>query len=122
MPNVVEYEGMVAFHPGYYVDKITRRANIDIKNLAKDINLTLCQTADLIRGDLDMTDFLATCLETEFDISADTWMKLQMEYDEQISKIELLKKNSGGRELYGPKRKAAIFQGQLWKNSPKRDG
>lgn len=87
MTSVVEHKNIIAFHPGYYVKEIMRESNLGIDNFAKKTNLTQKQVSDLIQGRIDVSNFLATCLETEFQVSAAVWLNLQKMYDETISKI-----------------------------------
>lgn len=94
MANVVEYKNIITFHPGYYVKEIMEELDLDIKGFAKRLNLTPIEVTNLIQGKISVSNILATCLETEFQVSAETWLNLQQKYDEMIAEIDSRRKGN----------------------------
>lgn len=98
MSNITEYNGIVAFHPGYYIEEYVKNQKISEAEFAKQIGLDEEALRKLICGEIDVTQDIAAKLSVQFGTSAKLWTNLQGAYDERIREIqqEKLKCQKGG--------------------------
>lgn len=84
--NIKEYNNLLAFHPGYYINEIIEDMKITKYEFAKKINITLKTLNDIINGKVNITNDIAEKLSIISNISIDTWLNLQNEYNKIINK------------------------------------
>lgn len=84
--NIKEYNNLLAFHPGYYINEIIEDMKITKYEFAKKINITLKTLNDIINGKVNITNDIAEKLSIISNISVDTWLNLQNEYNKIINK------------------------------------
>ena len=54
--NKIEYEELIAFHPGYYVKNYIEEQGITQEELAKRLQVTPKYVSDLVNGRINLTD------------------------------------------------------------------
>lgn len=75
------YTPKEAFHPGEYLyDELTARS-ITQREFAVQIGIAPSALNELIAGKRNISPMLAVKLETVLGISADTWIRLQAQYE-----------------------------------------
>lgn len=88
MSNYIEYNGKIAFHPGYYIKEIVEESGLTQEDFAKRLDTTPKNLSLLLRGkqslSVDMAMKLARMVGTSFNF----WMSLQNSYDELIAEFK----------------------------------
>ena len=87
MSNYNEYNGIYAFHPGYYIAELSDELEINHTELALRLGVTSNTISLLIDGKTDITSKIASKLSAMTGTSAELWLGLQIEYDKKIQKI-----------------------------------
>ena len=87
MSNYHEYDGIYAFHPGYYIAELSDELGINHAELALRLGLSLDNVSLLIDGKTDITSKIASKLSAMTGTSAELWLGLQAEYDKKIQKL-----------------------------------
>lgn len=59
MPNEFEYQNIIAFHPGSYLEDILMDLGIDSQKFAKQLDLPVLTVDQVISGDQDVTSLIA---------------------------------------------------------------
>ena len=81
MSNYIEYNGKIAFHPGYYIKEIVEESGLTQEDFAKRLDTTPKNLSLLLRGkqslSVDMAMKLASMVGTSFNF----WMSLQNSED-----------------------------------------
>lgn len=84
-------DGLLPFeptHPGIIIkDEIDARAPLTISDLANRINVPIPYLEEIIKGERDITNDVASTLEKIWGIPANYWMKLQNQYDKDKERI-----------------------------------
>ena len=88
MSNVVEYENIIAFHPGYYVSDYINDAGINKKTMAHKMGIDLEILEQLLDGQISVSDDLAHKLSLAMGTSAKGWLNLQKRFDDNLRVIE----------------------------------
>lgn len=97
--NRIEYESIVAYHPGYYVKDMIDELGMKQEELSKRLDTTPKHVSDLINGKSKLSDDLALKLATVFGTSLKLWLNLQNTYTEKVLEINRLKELENECEL-----------------------
>lgn len=81
--NVIEIE---AFHPGQFLQEEIEERGLVKKEVAKALDILPNHLSDLFAGKRNISAKMALRLEKLFEISAQYWLGMQMEYDLYIAK------------------------------------
>lgn len=86
--NKIEYEELIAFHPGYYVKDYIEDQGITQEELAKRLQTTPKYVSDLVNGRINLTDEMVLKLSIVFGTSTTMWLNLNQKYIEKKLEIE----------------------------------
>ena len=86
--NKIEYEELIAFHPGYYVKDYIEDQGITQEELAKRLRTTPKYVSDLVNGRINLTDEMVLKLSIVFGTSTTMWLNLNQKYIEKKLEIE----------------------------------
>lgn len=86
--NKVEYNELIAFHPGYYIKDIIEDMGVTQEEFAKRLGTTGKNLSDLLNGKRRLSDEIAMNLSTMFGTSVDVWLNMQKTYLEKVLEIE----------------------------------
>ncbi len=89
--NKVEYENIIAFHPGYYIADLIDELGMTQDEFSKRLGVTAKNLSDLINGKAGISAKIAKNLSLMFGTSVSVWLDLQNRYDEKLLEIEALK-------------------------------
>lgn len=95
--NKMEYDNLIAFHPGYYIKEIIDDMEITQDEFAKRLEVSGKTISNLISGKIPLSKDIALRLSIMMDISIDTWLELQKSYDKKI--LEIKKKKAIDEEV-----------------------
>ncbi|MBV1758708.1 MAG: HigA family addiction module antidote protein [Dethiosulfatibacter sp.] len=84
----IEYNDIVAYHPGYYVKEMTEELNISQDELSKRLDTTSKHLSDFVNGKAKLTEELALKLSRVFGTSIELWLNLNNRFIEKIIEIE----------------------------------
>jgi addiction module HigA family antidote len=85
----IEYNDMIAFHPGYYIKELMEDYDMTQEEFAEKLEVTPKILCDLIDGNTNISDELSKKLSNLVGVSSELWLNLQKEYDAALNKIEL---------------------------------
>lgn len=88
MSNMIEYDDLIAFHPGSYVEDLIEDLNINQAEFANRLGTTPKTISLIIRGKENISNDLANKLAKLSGVSVKTWLNLQAMYDEKVIEIE----------------------------------
>ena len=91
MSNYIEYNGKIAFHPGYYLKELVDDSGLTQEDFAKRLGTTPKNLSILIRGEQSLSIDVATKLSRMFGTTITYWLNLQQAYDEKLAEIQSLK-------------------------------
>lgn len=94
MSNVVNYENIIAFHPGYYVSDYIDDAGMNKEMMANKMGIDLEMLEQLLDGQISVSNDLAHKLSLAIGTSAEGWLNLQKRFDDNLRIIEDKKKLS----------------------------
>jgi len=86
--NKIEYNDMLAFHPGYYINEIIEDMEMSQEEFAKRLDVTPKTLSCLVRGKANISKDLAKKLSLMLNTSVEMWLNLQQEYEKKIIEIE----------------------------------
>ena len=86
--NKIEYEELIAFHPGYYVKDYIEDQGITQEELAKRLQTSPKYISDLVNGRINLTDEMVLKLSVVFGTSTSMWLNLNKRYIEKKLEIE----------------------------------
>ena len=86
--NKIEYQELIAFHPGYYIKDYLDDFGITQEELAKRLEDTPNYISDLVNGRINLTDEMVLKLATAFGTSTKLWLNLNQTYIEKKLEIE----------------------------------
>jgi len=89
--NRIEYNDIIAYHPGYYVKDMIEELEMNQEELSKRLDATPKHVSDLINGKSKLSDDLALKLATVFGTGTKLWLNLQMKYTEKVLEINKVK-------------------------------
>ncbi|MBM6985599.1 MAG: HigA family addiction module antidote protein [Acidaminococcaceae bacterium] len=81
--NKIEYNGLIAFHPGYYVKDTIEAMEITHSEFAKRLGTTGNTVSRLVNGEIPLSHDLALKLSNMLGTGIEVWLNLQTEFDEQ---------------------------------------
>ena len=99
MSNYIEYNGKVAFHPGYYIHELVEDSGLTQEEFAKRLDTTPKNLSILIRGEQSLSTDMALKLSRMFGTSINYWLNLQVNYDELIAEMKSLPINELDDEM-----------------------
>lgn len=82
---IFEYEGTLAFHPGYYVKEYMEDAQLTLEELAQSLDISPKCMNDLLGGTLYLTNDLVDKLSNYFGTSTTLWRNLNKTYWEIVN-------------------------------------
>jgi len=88
MSNKIEYQELIAFHPGYYIKDLLEDQGITQEELAKRLQTTPKYVSELVNGQINLTEEMIRKLSIVFDTSTVMWMNLNEKYIEKKLEIE----------------------------------
>ena len=97
--NKIEYEELIAFHPGYYVKNYIEEQGITQEELAKRLQVTPKYVSDLVNGRINLTDEMVLKLSIVFGTSTTMWLNLNQKFIEKKLEIEKRKQLDAECEL-----------------------
>lgn len=86
--NKIEYQELIAFHPGYYVKDYIDAQGITQEELAKRLQTTPKYVSDLVNGRINLTEEMVLRLSIVFGTSTKMWLNLNQKYIEKKLEIE----------------------------------
>lgn len=87
MSNFIEYNSLMAFHPGYYIAEIIDDMEISQEEFATRMGTTPKTLSLLLAGKANLSNDLAGKLSTMLGISIEFWLNLQKSYNEKLVEI-----------------------------------
>ena len=97
--NKIEYQELIAFHPGYYVKNYIDEQGNTQEELAKRLQTTPKYISDLVNGRINLTDEMVLRLSIVFGTSTKMWLNLTQKYIEKKLEIEIRKRIAEECEL-----------------------
>jgi addiction module HigA family antidote len=88
MSNYIEYNDMIAFHPGYYIKEIVDESGLTQEDFAKRLDTTPKNLSLLIRGEQSLSIDIAMKLSRMIGTSVNYWLNLQNAYDALIAEFK----------------------------------
>lgn len=88
MSNVIEYQDLIAFHPGSYVEEIIDEWNVTQADFAKRIGVSSKTISKIVSGQDNVSAATADKLAKATGISMATWLRLQAQYDTKLAEIQ----------------------------------
>lgn len=85
MSNYIEYNGTIAFHPGYYIQEIVEESGLTQEDFAKRLGTTPKNLSILIRGEQRLSIEMANKLSRMLGTTVKFWLNLQQTYDEKVA-------------------------------------
>lgn len=86
--NKIEYENLIAFHPGYYINDMIEEKDLSVKAFANKLGVSESEMKKLINGDMDVSSELANKLSETLGTSKDLWLNLQNSYNIKYEEIK----------------------------------
>lgn len=87
MTNYIEYDGRIAFHPGYYIKEIIDDLGITQEDFAKRLDTTPKNLSLIIRGGQRLSTDMALKLSNMLGTSMNYWLNLQNAYDTAMAEL-----------------------------------
>lgn len=88
MNNYVEYNDIIAFHPGYYIKEIVDESGLTQEDFAKRLGTSPKNLSDLVRGSQSLSIDIAMKLSRLTGTSFNYWLNLQNTYDALIAEFK----------------------------------
>lgn len=88
MNTVVEYENIVAFHPGYYIAEIIEDMGISQSEFADIVGITVERLCGLVNGKVNISKGIAEKLSVMLGTSVDVWLELQNAFERKMIEID----------------------------------
>lgn len=125
MSNIIEYENLIAFHPGSYVEDLITDLNISQKEFASRLGVSAKTISTLINAESNLSIDLAFRLEKLTGIDYQTWINLQNNYDKKKIEIESKKVKDEDTVLeqidFKYFKKNGLIEDRKYKKSEKKD-
>lgn len=86
--NSIEYNNLMAFHPGYYVEEIIDDMEITQEEFATRLGTTPKTVSKLVSGQINLTSDLAQKLSVMLGTGIDVWLNIQTTYVQKKMEIE----------------------------------
>ena len=87
MSNYLEYNGKVAFHPGYYIKELVEESGLTQEDYAKRLDTSPKNLSILIRGEQSLSNDIAMKLSRLTGTSIGYWLNLQKAYDALVAEF-----------------------------------
>ena len=100
MSNYIEYNGKIAFHPGYYIKEIIQESGLSQKDFAYRLDTTPKNLSILVRGEQSLSIDIAMKLSRMLGTSVEYWLNLQNSYDALIAEFESSKELEQERRVF----------------------
>ena len=84
MSNIFNHNGIIAFHPGYYIAEIIEDLGITQAEFSSRVGIPADILSQLIAGQMDLTEDLAGRISSALGNSTEFWMNLQKSYTEKM--------------------------------------
>ena len=97
--NNKEYENIIAFHPGFYIEEIIEELEMTQEEFAKRLDVSAKTISKLINAQIPLSDILASKISIMLGISAETLINLQKTYDLKVLEIEKAQKLNAQKEV-----------------------
>lgn len=88
MNNIIKYDGLLAFHPGSYIEDVIDDLNITQNEFAARLDINPKVLSELINGEANLKPDVALKLEKLTGVDYQSWMNLQNSYDRKKLEIE----------------------------------
>lgn len=99
MSNFIEYDKIMAFHPGYYVADIIEAMCITQAEFAQRMGTTGKTLSKLINGQINLSNDLAQKLATMLGTGVDVWLNLQKAFDEKVIEIHQMQEFQAQKDI-----------------------
>lgn len=100
MSNYIEYNGKIAFHPGYYLREIVEGSGLTQEDFARRLGTTPKNLSILVRGEQSISIDIASKLSRMIGTTAAYWLNLQQAYDEKLAEILSKQELEREREVF----------------------
>ena len=100
MSNYIEYNDIIAFHPGYYIKEIVDESGLTQADFAKRLDTTPKNLSLLIRGEQNLSINIAMKLSRMLGTSVNYWLNLQNAYDALIAEFDSEKELAEERNIF----------------------
>lgn len=84
----VEYNELISFHPGYYINELLEYTGMSRNELSKRLHISEQNMDDLIDGKINLSEKIAVNLSIVFGTSVSMWLNLNQKYLEKTLQIE----------------------------------
>ncbi len=88
----VEYDDIMAFHPGYYIKEIIEEMELTQEEFAVRLGTSPKNLSELLAGKIKLSTDLASKLSIMIGTSIDVWLNLEKTFESKIEEIEKRKK------------------------------
>lgn len=88
----IEYDNILAFHPGFYLKELIEDMEITQDEFAKRLDISSKHLSEILSGKASVHEDVAMKLATVLGTSAGLWLNLQAKYNEKCIEIEEKKK------------------------------
>lgn len=88
MSNYIEYNDLIAFHPGYYIKEIVDESGLTQEDFAKRLDTTPKNLSLLIRGEQSLSIDIAMKLSRMIGTSVTYWLNIQNAYDTLVAEFK----------------------------------
>lgn len=97
--NNKEYENIIAFHPGFYIEEIIEELEMTQEEFAKRLDVSAKTISKLVNAQIPLSDDIASKISIMLGISVETLMNLQKTYDLKVLEIEKAQKLNTQKEV-----------------------
>ncbi len=101
MSDYIEYNGKIAFHPGYYINECIEASGLTQNDFAKRLGTTPKNLSILVRGNQDLSYDMAMKLSRMLGTSIEYWLNLQSAYDALLAEFDSEKELEKERRVFG---------------------
>lgn len=84
----VQYDELIAFHPGYYIKEIIDDMGVTQEEFARRLGTTGKTLSDLLKGKISLSHKIALNLSIMLGTSVNIWLNIQKTYTEKVLEIE----------------------------------
>lgn len=90
--NKIEYDNILAVHPGYYLKDMLEEWNMTQDEFAKRLDTSGKTVSKLLNGKINLTEEMALSIATVFGTSVGLWLNLNKNFIEKKLEIEKRKR------------------------------
>ncbi len=83
----IEYDNILAFHPGFYLKELIEDMEITQDEFAKRLDVSSKHLSEILSGKASVHEDVAMKLATVLGTSAGLWLNLQAKYNEKCEVI-----------------------------------